>query len=108
MGKLANIANILFDLMPLNAKLCVISWICHRKRMRFCTVAKADHTHSKEEILICSASDSICCQEELPAQRVGIPEQEGGRELDSNHEEHHIFRQWLVAHQFGDLEVIDG
>jgi len=31
MGKLANIANTLFDFIPLNARLCVISWIARNK-----------------------------------------------------------------------------
>lgn len=41
--------------------------------------------YSKEEVLICGASNGIGRQEKLPGQRMGVTEEKGCCELDGNH-----------------------
>lgn len=60
-------------------------------------------THSQEEILVACPTDSIGSEDELPAERARIPQEEGGQELDRDDEEHCVFGPRLMAHELRNL-----
>jgi len=58
----------------------------------------------QEEVLVGCSSDDIGREEELPTERVGVSEEEGGGDLKEDDGEDEVFGGAGVAHEFGDLE----
>lgn len=59
----------------------------------------------EKDVLVARPPDGVCAKEELERQRVGVPEGEGGGELDGEDEEDERRGGLGVTHQLADLGV---
>lgn len=70
-----------------------------------CYLQVVASAHSQKEVLVCSSTYNIGCEEEFPVEGMRVHQRVCRCELNSHHKEHYIFREWFVAHELCDLDI---
>lgn len=65
-----------------------------------------DFVDGEEEVLVGGAAEDVGGGEELPMQRMRVPQKPRGAQLRADDEENDPLGQWLVAHELRDLHTL--
>lgn len=63
-----------------------------------------DLVDREEKVLVGGSADGVRGSEELPAERVRVTEEDGGRDLKEDDGKDYVLGPRLVAHELSDLE----